>query len=135
MGESGERPRMGLLPANLCRAGWFLGASSSGDDCRVTRGWNGRAVAERVESNCMVENQCWSSQRAHLRFSFSILLHPTKISLASEMLTHFTLHLAKYPTGGDVSDCLTGGDGLADQKTCPRVSLFPIKGQHVARHA
>ena len=37
--------------------------------------------------------------------------------------------------GGDISDCLTGGDSLADQKTCPRVSLFPIKSQHVARHA
>ena len=37
--------------------------------------------------------------------------------------------------GGDISDGLTGGDGLADQKTCPRVSLFPIKDQHVARHA
>ena len=97
MGESGARPRMGLLPANPCQAGWFLGASSSRDDCGTTRGWNGRAVAERVESNCMAENHCWSSQRAHLRFSFSILLHPAKISLASEMLTHFTLHLAKYP--------------------------------------
>ena len=32
-----------------------------------------------------------------LEFSFSILLHPAKISLASEMLTHRTLHLAKYP--------------------------------------
>ena len=37
--------------------------------------------------------------------------------------------------GGDVSYRLTGGYGLADQKTCPRVSLFPIKGQHVSRHA
>ena len=37
--------------------------------------------------------------------------------------------------GGDVSDCLTGGYGLANQKICPRVSLFPIKGQHVAHHA
>ena len=37
--------------------------------------------------------------------------------------------------GGDISDCLTGSDSLADQKTCPRVSLFPIKGQHVACHA
>ena len=97
MGESGARPGMGLLPANPCRAGWFLGASSSWDDCGATQGWKGRAVAERVESNCMAENQCWSSQRARLKFSFSILLHPTKISLASEMLKHFTLHLAKYP--------------------------------------
>ena len=97
MGESGAKPGVGLLPANLCQTGWPLGASSSRDDCGVTRGWNGQAVAERVESNCMAENRCWSSQRAHLRFSFSILLHPAKISLASEMLTHFTLHLAKYP--------------------------------------
>ena len=97
MGESGARHRVGLLPANPCRTGWFLDASSSWDDSGVTRGWNGQAVAERVESNCMAENLYWSSQRAHLRFSFSILLHPAKISLASEMLMHFTLHLAKYP--------------------------------------
>ena len=37
--------------------------------------------------------------------------------------------------GGDISYHLTGIYGLADQKTCPRVSLFPIKGQHVAHHA
>ena len=37
--------------------------------------------------------------------------------------------------GGDVSYRLTGGYGLVDQKTGPRVCLFPIKGQHVARHA
>ena len=60
-------------------------------------GWNGRAVAERVESNHIEENRFWSSQRAHLKFFFSILLHPTKISLALETLTHRTLHLAKYP--------------------------------------
>ena len=97
MGESGARPGVGLLPANPCQTGWLLGASSSRDDCGATHGWNGRAVAERVKSNCMVENRCWSSQQARLRFSFSILLHPAKISLASEMLTHLTLYLAKYP--------------------------------------
>ena len=133
MGESGARPGVGLLPANPCRTGWFLDASSSQDDGRVTRGWNGRAVAERVESNCMAENLCWNSQQARLRFSFSILLHPAKISLASEVLTHLHSPPSKVShPGGDVSDCLTGGDGLSDQKTCPRVSLFPIKGQHVA---
>ena len=97
MGESGARPRVGLLPANPCQTGWLLGASSSWDDGGAAQGWNGRAVAERVESNCMAENLFWSSQQACLRFSFSILLHRAKISLASEMLTYFTLHLAKYP--------------------------------------
>ena len=37
--------------------------------------------------------------------------------------------------GGDISYCLTGGYGLVEQKTGLRVSLFPIKGQHVTRHA
>ena len=37
--------------------------------------------------------------------------------------------------GGDISYRLTGGYGLVDQKTGPRVCLFPIKGQHVTRHA
>ena len=37
--------------------------------------------------------------------------------------------------GGDISYHLTGGYGLVDQQTGPRVSLFPIKGQHVACHA
>ena len=37
--------------------------------------------------------------------------------------------------GGDNSYCLTGGYGLVNQQAGPRVSLFPIKGQHVARHA
>ena len=97
-GESAAKPRVGLLPANLCQTGHVPGTSSSWDDCGVAQGWNGRAVAERVESSCIEENRLWSSQRARLRFSFSILLHPTKISLASEMLTHCTLHLAKYPT-------------------------------------
>ena len=36
--------------------------------------------------------------------------------------------------GGHISYHLTGGYGLIDQKTGPRVCLFPIKGQHVARH-
>ena len=62
MRESGARPGMGLLPANPHQAGWFLGTSSSQDDCGATQGWNGQAVAERVESNCMAENWCWSSQ-------------------------------------------------------------------------
>ena len=52
---------------------------------------------QRVESNCIAENRFWSSQRAHLQFSFSSLLHPATISLASEMFMHHTLHLAKYP--------------------------------------
>ena len=51
----------------------------------------------KAESTCIAENCFWSSQQARLQFSFSSLLHPTTISLASEMLTHFTLHLAKYP--------------------------------------
>ena len=54
-------------------------------------------VAESVESNCITENRFWSSQRACLQFSFSSLLHPDTISLASEMLRHGTLHLVKYP--------------------------------------
>ena len=49
MGESGAKPRVGLLPANPCQTGWLTGTSSSRDDCGATRGWNGRAVAERVE--------------------------------------------------------------------------------------
>ena len=54
-------------------------------------------MAERVESNHIEENWFLSSQQAHLKFSFSSLLHPAKISLASETLTHHTLHLVKYP--------------------------------------
>ena len=96
-GESGANPGAGLLPANPHQTGELLGMSSSRDDCRATWGWNGWAVAERVESTCKVENHCWSSQRACLRLSFSILLHPAKISPASEVLMHFTLHVAKYP--------------------------------------
>ena len=71
--------------------------SSSQGDGTAAWGWNGLAVAERVESNRIEENQFWSSQRACLQFSFSSLLHPAKISLASETLTHHTPHLAKYP--------------------------------------
>ena len=37
--------------------------------------------------------------------------------------------------GGDISYCLTGSYGLIEQKTGPRVSFFPLKGQHVTRHA
>ena len=36
--------------------------------------------------------------------------------------------------GGDISYHLTGGYGLVEQKTSPRVCLFPIKGQHVTSH-
>ena len=35
---------------------------------------------------------------------------------------------------GDISYRLTGGYGLVEQKTGPRVHLFPIKGQHVTSH-
>ena len=55
---------------------------------------NGLVVAERVESNHIEESLFWRSQQARLQFSFSSLLHPAKISLASETLTHRTLHLA-----------------------------------------
>ena len=135
MGESGTKPGVGLLPANPCRTGWLLGASSSRDDCRVNRGWNGQAVAERVESNCIAENRCWSSQPAHLRFPFSILLHPAKISLASEMLTYFTLHLAKYPIQvGILAMALLAATAWLIRRPALGLSLFPIKGQHVARH-
>ena len=71
--------------------------SSSWGDGGAAWGWNGLAVAERVESNRIEKNRFWSSQQARLQFSFSSLLHPAKISLASETLTHHTLHLAKYP--------------------------------------
>ena len=37
--------------------------------------------------------------------------------------------------GGDIGYRLTGGYGLVEQKTSPRVCLFSIKGQHVTRHA
>ena len=98
-------------------------------------GWNGRAAAERVESSCIEENQFWSSQRARLRFSFSILLHPAKISLASE--DAYTLHSppsgVSHP-GGNVCNCFTGCDGLTVKKACSRVGLLSIKGQHVASH-
>ena len=36
--------------------------------------------------------------------------------------------------GGDISYRLTGGYGLVDQKTSPRVCLSPKNGQHVAHH-
>ena len=58
MEELGVKPGVGLLPANPCRTGWLLGASSSRDDCGAARGWNGRAVVERVVSNCRAENRC-----------------------------------------------------------------------------
>ena len=35
---------------------------------------------------------------------------------------------------GDISYRLTGGYGLVEQKTSPRVCLFPIKGQHMISH-
>ena len=54
-------------------------------------------MAERVESNHIEESLFWRSQQARLKFSFSSLLHPAKMSLASETLTHHTLHLVKYP--------------------------------------
>ena len=98
----------------------------------MARGWNGRAVAERVESSCIEENRFWSSQQARLRFSFSILLHPAKISVASERLTHHTRKVS-HP-GGNVRDCFTGGDGLAEKKACSRVGLLSIIGQHVTSH-
>ena len=34
----------------------------------------------------------------------------------------------------DISYRPTGGDGLVEQKTGPRVRLFPIKGQHMTSH-
>ena len=56
-------------------------------------------------------------------------------------LTHLRGAYAFHPPcskvshpGGDISYCLTGGYGLVEQKTGPRVHLFPIKGQHVTRH-
>ena len=56
-------------------------------------------------------------------------------------LTHFrganALHSpcskVSHPSG-DISYRLTGGYGLVEQKTGPRVRLFPIKGQHMTSH-
>ena len=36
--------------------------------------------------------------------------------------------------GGDIGYNLAGGYGLVEQKTGPRICLFPIKGQHVTSH-
>ena len=36
-------------------------------------GWNGLATADKAEPSRMVENLCWSSQRARLQFSLSSL--------------------------------------------------------------
>ena len=66
-------------------------------DGEAACGWNGLAVAEREEFNCIEESLFCRSQQACLQFSSSSLLHPAKMSLASETLTHHTLHLAKYP--------------------------------------
>ena len=60
-------------------------------------GWNGLAVADRVEFSHKAENWFWSSRRARLQFSLSNLLHAVTISLASETLTHHTLQVAGYP--------------------------------------
>ena len=35
---------------------------------------------------------------------------------------------------GDISYRLTGGDVLVEQKTGPRVRLFPLRGQHMTSH-
>ena len=36
--------------------------------------------------------------------------------------------------GGDIGYHLAGGYGLVEQKTGPKICLFPIKGQHVTSH-
>ena len=71
---------------------------------------------ERGVCSCIEENQCWRSQRARLKLSFSSLLHPARISLASERLTHRTLHSQLI------------------EEACPRVSLLSVEGQHMAGH-
>ena len=46
---------------------------------------------------------------------------------------HSPCSKVSHPSG-DISYCLTGGYGLVEQKTGPRVRLFPIKGQHMTSH-
>ena len=46
---------------------------------------------------------------------------------------HSPCSKVSHPSG-DISYCLTGGNGLVEQKTGPRVRLFPIKGQHMTSH-
>ena len=49
----------------------------------AANGLNGLAAADREECNCKEENRFLRSRRARLKFSFSTLLHPAKISEAS----------------------------------------------------
>ena len=96
-GEPGVKLVVGLPLVNPFQAGRSQCPSLTRADGEVACGWNGLATAERVESNHIEKSLFWRSQQAHLKFSFSNLLHPAKISLASETLMYRTLHLAKYP--------------------------------------
>ena len=101
--------------------------SSTRADGEAACGWNGLAAAERLEFNCIEESLFWRSQQARLQFSFSSLLHPAKISLASKTLKHRILHLAKYPIQVGIS-------AIALLAMTPRVGLLSIEGQHMASH-
>ena len=57
------------------------------------------------------------------------------LTLASETLTHHTLHLANYPICGNIDDCFTSNDGLIMREAGPRVSLLAIEGQHMTSQA
>ena len=48
--------------------------------------------------------------------------------------TLYSPHSKVSHPSGDISYHLTGGDGLVEQKTSPRIRLFPIKGQHMTSH-
>ena len=64
---------------------------------------------------------------------YPLTSHQDLTHLGDAYASHSSPSKVSHP-GGDVSYRLTGSYGLVDQKTGPRVSLFPIKGQHVAHH-
>ena len=106
--------------------------SSTRADDEAVCGWNNLAVAERVEFKHIEESLFWRFQRARFQFSLSSLLHPAKISLASETLTHHTLHLAGYPIQLGMSAIALLA--MIVEEACPRVGLLFIEGQHMASH-
>ena len=65
---------------------------------------------------------------------YSLTSHQDLTSLGDDYAPHSSPSKVSHP-GGNVHDCFTSCDGLAKKKTCSRVCLLSIKGQHVASHA
>ena len=101
--------------------------SDPGLDC-LSRGREGRAY---LQGRKLLLELPMSLPQTFL--FYPLRPHQDLVHFRGANALHSPCSKVSHPSG-DISYHLTGSYGLVEQKTGPRVCLFPIKGQHMTSH-